>query len=522
MNADKVSTSEWRRFHKVTPLASAGSFWLVLLFGLYQVASNLVENGGIQDLRESLRSGDIYSKTLYILGGVVLITLGLVVFSVISWRRKKYAINASGIHLRQGVFWRSHSHMRWDRLQSVEVKQTLFGRIFGFGSLQLTSAGASEDPLELGLLRLADCAKLRKEILQGLEAARSGDTNFFANIAAEKSSITTEEDTPEALLRATLAATSGETTENSLAIPVFDVDDEAGDNLIFSLPTGRLIGSRLLDMGSLLAVIFAAALLVVQVLDNKGGILGLLIVLIAASQQVVKPILKSYGTKVYLSPQGLRRRSGATTVVTRTYPPQRIHAVEVTQKILWKPLGWWQIEITAAGEKILENLSDTFVSVARRAEMQHLLWTILPQLGVEDSDALLEEAFRGRGSGKYFAGAPARARLFDPIGAPGRGIFANKRVIIMRSGRWGRSVSFTLQDHIQSHAFSTGPLQRPRSLASFSVHTIPGSTRRKVRNLDAHYLRQLWAEEEALAAQARSVGVSESLKEWKKRIGFSA
>lgn len=104
-----------------------------------------------------------------ILLGLTAIFVGV---SAVMWRHKSYAIVPSGVHYRNGIVMKKYQHVRWDRVQSVEVEQRLFARIFGFGAVKVDAAGFAEDPVELGLLPLDQCRVLREEILASLAKAR--------------------------------------------------------------------------------------------------------------------------------------------------------------------------------------------------------------------------------------------------------------------------------------------------------------------------------------------------------------
>lgn len=540
LGAESVPDSQWRRFHKITPVAQLGAFWVVLVAVAFSMLQNFVQTA--EDWKEigafAASKGFIFSILLISLG-ILVISLLIVLFAWLGWRKMNYAIVDSGIHLRRGIFFVSHTQMRWDRVQTVDVEQTLFGRIFGFGSVKVSSAGNDED-IKLGLLRLRDCAKLRKEILRILNLVRSG----LPFSQAEAIVADTAGRDPEVELTVKELQAESEDGGNAFAekdssqealhggmrflsdddLPVTDADQNENDFEICSLPVSRLIGATLLS-STTIAVLFVAIPTVVFPIVFDEGYIVILFAALGLIWSTVKSLFDEYGTKIFLSENGLRRRSGLTTLKTRTYPPQRIHAVQIHQPILWRHFDWWKINAIVAGASNAEDLNEfsgQLMFAASRNDAVRLLWTILPRLGSENDARLLDEAMEGSGTGEFFQGASKRAKIFDPIALPGRGFFASKEVLIIRKGRWGRTLTFLLQDHTQSMSISRGPLAARRGIASLGIHMVAGTLASSLDNFDLETITQLLHRELALTTLARKEGVSETLQEWKERVGVAA
>lgn len=168
LGANAVPAAEWRKFHKVTPVADAGTIWLAILGFVFYGAVDLLENG-LSNLVGQAVELITLGRIAIGVGIIVLVSLIMVGIGAIMWRFKSFAVIESGIHFRRGVIFKEYDHMRWDRIQSVEVQQRLFGRLFGYGSVKIEAAGYDEDALDLGLLTKDDCALLRAEILRGLD-----------------------------------------------------------------------------------------------------------------------------------------------------------------------------------------------------------------------------------------------------------------------------------------------------------------------------------------------------------------
>lgn len=532
---ESVPEPAWRKFHKVTPLAQGGALWVILAIIVFNIVMQIVE-GGMTDVLAAVAEVTV-AIVLIILGVLLGLTLIVIFFSWVSWRYQSFAIVDSGVHKRSGIFLKNHSHMRWDRIQTVELEQKLFGRIFGFGSVKVESAG-SEPGTELGLLTMEDCGKLRREILTGLGNARAGrpigigvpvtDVVGAESVEAIPPGAGTqihdtgahvafdEHGTPIA------PAQSG---QPGAEIPIFDPDDLENDRQIFELPTSRLLASSMLNMGIIFSMFFLVVFIVLAIVFEEGSILFATLAIGSGMIAWAKSILDAYGTKVFLSPNGLRVRSGLTKLVTHSIPPQRLHAIEIHQPMLWRRSDWWKLRATlAGGGAISDDASDVMnrgmiIPAGTRDDVLRVLWTMLPSAGTDDDGALIRDAFDGTGTGRFFLSAPRSARWLDPWTWKSRGVCLTPNVAVFRAGRWSRKIIFVWQDHTQSIRMSQGPLQRRFGLGELTLDLVETMTQATQTNMAVEDVeRMMWVEND-LTAQARRVGVTESVEDWQRRVG---
>ncbi len=466
--ASENSEIQWRRFHKITPLASLGSFWILVIVIVFNIATNALEQGNLAELRGVGKSFPVVYVLLLLLA-LILVSLLLVGCMFAVWRAKTFALAPSGIHLRSGILFKSHLHTRWDRIQSVEIEQKLFGRILGFGSVKVLS-GSGEKDINLGLLTLADCGQLRSEVLAK------------HRLISEGKLINTEE--------AEEVTSSSATLQPDIIIPVVDADDFAQDQLIYTLSTKQLVISTLLNLGNFLFALFLFAPIAVSMFFEARTAVAILLPSITGVYSFIKRLFDDFGTKIYASNDGLRRRSGLTTLKTTSYPFNRIHAVEIKRPLLWRRLDWWQMNITVAGITDYDKNS-SFIFSGTRDEVMKILWHIMPNLGATNDGELVTEAFSGSKDGRYFRGVPSTARIFAPISYIGRGIAITNNLFVLRTGRFSRKISFILRDHVQSIAVEAGPLQRPRNLGTLCVHLVPGKVKTEAENFSGEYLESL-------------------------------
>src|SRR5690625_5637850 len=126
--------------------------------------------------------------------GVVLISaLVSLTYNYFAWRRLSYGFDAESIYAHSGILFRSQRHVRLDRIQSVDLNRPLLARVFGFVSLQVTSAGSGQDNLVLAYVRDDEAGRLRNEILARAAGLSPGEEQTPAPEAPERSVAHTSE-----------------------------------------------------------------------------------------------------------------------------------------------------------------------------------------------------------------------------------------------------------------------------------------------------------------------------------------
>ncbi len=143
------------------PLVLAGRSYLVIGLGLIfmAVAALLPVTGTLQEVRWF---------------AVLLVALVVFVFldvQYIRWRAESYTITDQRIIIRRGVISRFSRAIGLSRVQDVTTYQGLFGRIFGYGTVEVETAG--RDGAEV-LTLVPDPMYFRNAIYDNLQATQSG------------------------------------------------------------------------------------------------------------------------------------------------------------------------------------------------------------------------------------------------------------------------------------------------------------------------------------------------------------
>lgn len=478
---------DWRRLHPVTPALRG---WKVLAAFVAVIGFQMSE--ALRDIAEALGPGRAW---LVILGVVLLVGLVGFAYSALAWRVMRYAVTDSAVHLRTGLLFRQQRQARLDRLQAVDVVQPLLARLLGLAQLNLEVAGGAGSAVQLAFLRESEATALRAQIL----ALAAGVGPLPAAPAAPA------EPGVAAPSPVDGSATDGPAPATAAVAPVYAA---APERQVYELPMPRLIGSILWSVPPWFLLVGAITTVVVSiVVGDVGSMFVLVPAALGAGGYVWGRINTGATFRAAASPDGIRLRHGLTETRTQTVPPGRVQAVRITQGPLWRRSDWWKVEINVAGYGVGEEAQKGSVlhPVATRAEAGVALWLVLPDLGVDDPAAMLDAALTGLDGDGGFTPAPHRSRWLDPLSRRRHGVLVTRTALVMRSGRWWRSVVVVPHERTQSIALEQGPLQRRLGLASFVTHSTPGPISPRVDHLDEHVAADLLEEQARRARAARAV-----------------
>ncbi|MDY5148907.1 hypothetical protein DDD64_04405 [Actinotignum sanguinis] len=457
----------WQPVSKWTPWSSLLSLWFFVL-----VAGGWII---IQRLEDTDSPGMVWRDVVYLLRSFWLIAVGIAVvvtlitgiIAAIQWRHMAWMFDASGVHMRSGVLFKQHRHVRWDRIQSVDVTQKLLARLVRQASLTITSGG---EKVEIGWLALPHAEKLRPLVLSLADKMRSGDSSEVPDLATVS--------TPEARPH------------------------------LYAMSARRFLASLVLSPRIFLAIITVAGSVTTYVLTDEGGSFALVFLIIALIWQPVSSLQANWGARISPTVEGVEKQEGLLSRRTLGLPSYRVHALAFKKPNLWP--GWWKVESCVISGSISEAMeaaktaNDALVPVgtvedvlavarelgfAKDAEGGALPeadsparppHTGVPSLAQLRSYLLDDSALPG------FIPNPRSSRWLDPIGWKRSGIFVGEDVIIMRHGWfWYRKVTILLREHYQSAIISQGPLERRFQLGTLRWATVGLSVDAHAKHMDA-------------------------------------
>ncbi|TME54708.1 MAG: PH domain-containing protein [Chloroflexi bacterium] len=143
--------------------------WIVLVKSLV-IPVVLLIIGAVVDLTVKSGTGIPHFRTIITLVAVAIALLWLIVVWI-RWQSIAYTLTDQRIKIESGVFGRASKIIPIDRIQDCTTKQTLFGRILGYGRVEVDAAGAQGAEV---LEHLPNPGTFRDEVFVQSERRRSG------------------------------------------------------------------------------------------------------------------------------------------------------------------------------------------------------------------------------------------------------------------------------------------------------------------------------------------------------------
>ncbi len=146
--------------------------WIVLVKALL-IPVVLLVIGAIVDFTVKSGTGIPHFRTIVTLAAVAIALLWLIVVWI-RWQSTSYTLTDQRIIIESGVFGRSSKIIPIDRVQDCTTKQTLIGRILGYGRVEVDAAGAQGAEV---LNPLPGPGQFRDQVFVQSERRRGGATS---------------------------------------------------------------------------------------------------------------------------------------------------------------------------------------------------------------------------------------------------------------------------------------------------------------------------------------------------------
>ncbi|TFB52472.1 PH domain-containing protein [Cryobacterium tagatosivorans] len=509
---NSLADGEWHRLHPATPLLRGGIF---VFAALGFVLANLRERvldlvfgipvGSGDPLEEIYRRGSVGWALLGLAGALVVI---LIAFSL-SWRAHTFRVNDEIVEVRSGIVFRSNRKARLDRIQGVNIERPLIPRLFGAAKLEVSVAGQDAN-VPLAYLGSAKADELRRDILRLASGARRP-----AAATVDPEAGVAEAPQP--------GATVGEFARDRVAeflAPELHPDAAPPESVV-RIPPGRLFGSIVLSGFTVFLVLAAIALVVGGALGGSGWLpLAIVPAFIGGVGYFVSRLTRSLRFSIAGTPDGVRVGFGLLSTSNETLPPGRIHAIGISQPLLWRPFDWWRVRINKAGHSSSQGAageaSTTVLPVGTAADVARVLELILPGYTGEEQRALIERGMHSTGGSDGFANAPRRAAWLRPFSWRRTGYAVSAGAAVLRRGVVSRELVLVPLARLQSVRIDQGPVLRMLGLASAGLHTVAGPVSASLGVLDADDAVRLF---ETVAAGAVSFATSDTSHRWNHKAG---
>lgn len=452
----------WQRVHPATPFVRG---WVALAAIAFFFGRDFFERA-LQG--RPILEDEFAGRAPWLLAAGAGALLVAVLGFMLTWYFTKYQVSGGYVRVNSGLLFRQQRQARLDRVQAIDILQPLLARIFGLAELKFEVADAGESAVRLAYLKMDEARRLRATILARASGAAPDP------------------------LRPDVPA------------------PEAPEYRVLSVPPARLIGSLLLSEQTVF-VLFAGAGSVF--LSAATGDAGFYFYLIPAALGLAASYWnlfnKGYNFTAAISPDGIRLRYGLLDTQAQTLPPGRIQALQVAQPPLWRPLGWYRIQVNVAGYGLREDSGEgssrtTLLPVGSLADVMSVLALVLPDPGTPEAGAVFGAGLAGMESDGGFMTTPRRARVLSPLGWRRNGYRATDTALLLRSGRLWRQLVVVPHQRTQSIALHQGPVARRFRLADLVLHTTAGPVVPRLRQADAGQALALFDEQSARARLART------------------
>lgn len=570
-----IALGQPQRLHWLTPILKTWQLVLALLaFLAYQ---------NLQEIRELSKQAENYHLlddvglvVLVVLVGVVAFLAVMGLYAYVSWRCMSYTLDAKSITLHQGIIFKNKRSVYLERIQSVDINRTLVARLLGLGTVRIESAGGSGSNLDLSYLKNSELAGIRAQLLEaafaakaphegaamGMQAMGAVPGQFDAGQGAAPGAqvpgqmpapgvpagapgqMTTASGAPAGQVPAAgaqvVAQPGGQmpgqyvqgghyTQAGQYGAGQYAAGAQLEEQTLYSVSSTRLIGSYLLNPALALSLVGVIAIIIAGVfalsgVSDAGAIMGAGFGLFAAASAMASSLWgrfnHDFNFSLAVSRVGLRLHGGLTQTYSRTLPPNRIHAVELTQPLMWRLKGWWRVEVLTAGvsgasegtdstgENKANFTADSLLPVGDWGQALYALWLVIPELASANPQALLSNMAYGVGtanpSGDHLWCAPGRTRWLDPLLYKRNAVAVTDTAVLIRAGRFKRRLIVLTHERSQSLALSQGPFERLVDVANIKFDMVPGPIKPVIRHLDTGQARQLWAHQAHRARMRRA------------------
>ena len=435
MSAQSSTQPQYQRVHRLTPLLR---LWSVILALIAAFALN-VNMAALRDIFAFITGehrGEALRDTALALAGFIAVCAVVWLVSGLWWRRMVYQLGEDELSLRRGLLSVQLRTARYDRTQAVDVVEPVIARLFRLAAVRVETAGGQSSVIEIAYLRKADAEALRDDILARVHGAPISQTETPAEESA------------------------AELAEEPALVP--------------EIPIARSLIAAALRTSTLFLVGFLILVVVTRLPLSTA-----LPILVGALPNAWNVLDSSWRYTARTDGEVLNITYGLADRRRQSIRLDRIHAVQITQPFLWRPLGWYEVRVSVAGYGASASGkasgSTRILPVGTLAQARQFL----------PADAAPTYA------------SPARAKWVSPLDYRQQTVALTGDYVIVRNGRLNRRVKAIHTSHIQELTYRRGPISQALGLATVGLDLVQGPVRMDARNLTL-------ADAAALLAQLRS------------------
>ena len=468
---------QWHRLHPATPLLRGGiAFVAILGIVIANLRERLIEFFIPAPGMEQPTDPIDYILNHGFVGWVLLaIAVGLIVVIAVfwfSWRMHTFRVTDEAVEVRSGILFRTNRKAKLDRIQGVSIEKPLLARLIGASRINVSVAGQDAN-VKLEYLYGADADGLRRDVLTLASGVKLAERRQAA--AAGDPADPTQPPQPAPDGTGGVSRFVTERVDDFIS-PELDPEEAVPDSVV-RLTLGRLVGSTLLSPFTVIVLISVVVGVVLLVNGLDWAWFWLVPMVLSLGAFVWSSVTKSLRYSIAATPSGVRIGFGLFSTTNDTVPPGRIHAIEVSQPIIWRPFGWWRVRINKAGLSLEQAArgatSNTVLPVGSLVDAAQVVELMLAGRIDGSAWAPLQSALATR-DGVGFVGSPRRSRWINWFSWRRTGYALRDGMLLFRQGVVWRKLHILPLARLQSIRIDQGPLLRALDLASATAHTVPG------------------------------------------------
>lgn len=287
----------FRRVHRLTPLLRLWSVILALI-AAFALNVNLAALRDIFAFITGEHRGEALRDTALALAGFIAVCAVVWLVSGLWWRRMGYRLGAEELSLRRGLLSVQLRTARYDRTQAVDVVEPVIARLFRLAAVRVETAGGQSSVIEIAYLKKSDAEALRDDILARVHGAPISQTETPAEEPA----------------------------------------------LVPEIPIARSLIAAALRTSTLFLVGFLILVVVTRLPLSTA-----LPILVGALPNAWNVLDSSWRYTARTDGEVLNITYGLADRRRQSIRLDRIHAVQITQPFLWRPLGWYEVRVSVAG-----------------------------------------------------------------------------------------------------------------------------------------------------------------------------
>ena len=415
----------------------------------------------------------------------VLFSAGVLFTSIVSYFRFYYYIDENKLHVKKGVFRRSHISVPLERIQSVHIEDNVIHRFFNTVQVEVTSAGSGEREFSIRSIDKEEAEELKTYILskkRSLNKKSSRSVSFESIIGLEEE----EDEQPLFSLDLTQLFKVGLSQNHFRAIGLI-----LGAAAYLLTQAQEVVGGDIFDWAyRLLGWTDEASWKVIALILFALLVLALLI-------SIVGTVFRYFGLKVFISDKQIRVKHGLLQMREQTAQLKKIQILDWNDNPVRRRMNFVTVGLRQATSSQEEMQNSINLPGCKKEDRSSLIEKIFKRINVQPSNIQLHPSMIWRytlfrGGIPALIAAAASYNLFSwycllffiwvPIS-----YWINLRVyhnwnimwdndhLSIKRGFWTNSVSIMAWYKIQAVDLRQTPYQSRNQIANFWLYTAGGN-----------------------------------------------